>query len=1351
MKFWSIPMKLYKWLFLLSWIPAVVFSQITILKQSPSMVVLEFQLKNLQETVTEINGIDYYHYQFEDGVIEEEFGNPGVPHFQTRLAIPLGAKISFQMTSLTKEARQNAVLMPQGFLDFPEKDIAQIQNSEVYGTGVPYPQAEIILGEPYDFRGVNVVPLKIYPIQFFPANREVQINSRIQVRFQFQGGQTSPEPITFNSIDKSIFEEKIANHQQVSLYALPTLQKFQKTQADYDLSVGRWFRIPITDEGIYQITGSFLESNGVNISTIQLGNISMYNYGGYALPYSVNSARPADLNEIAVEIIDNNQDGVMNQDDAVRFYGKGLGGWVTTTNNGKIGWKYYGNPDGSADQLLFPYDDTNYYLLNIDGLAGKRITTETSPQNPNPVRPASFTDYHHFEVDEHNILSSGLSWYWLKMTGVSDNKSTSFVLPQNIANDTVNMNFRFHGGSGSLYGTTEIFRYTLKTIVNSRIILDNIFFTNNVSVSRAFQENTSVALRGGANLLEIEHSGNLDGCEVYLDYFDVIFRRPFIAESGILRFRDELIANSAVEYQISSLPSGQNQIWDISDYANIRRIEPIQNGSSMVFQDFSSVGVGKYYYVYSPGSIRNVGAIEAVENRPNLRNPARRAEFIIITPPEFYEQAEFLEVWRESQIPDPMETERVSLDQIFLEFSSSVRDVTAIRDFIHYAYDNWGDTLRYVLLFGDGHYDYRGIRLTDTPNLIPPFEITSNGEIDNRETDNYYVALGMNGDLRIIDPTLAIARLPFANVEQIEIYRDKAEKYQRSYLNDPERNGWQVLLTFVSDDETGGPGSNHELSYHLKPTEDIVKSYIPEKFNISKIYLHDYDKVPGGLGRWKPKATEDLVNQINRGTLMINYFGHGDPDTWAHESILNRARDLPKFQNDYRLPVWVAATCTWGKFDNPSRPSMSEELIWLSEKGGIAVISASRPVYVSGNTKFTSDFYRQLFNNSFNYLHSKSLGDAMLLALSYSENYQKYHMYGDPTQKLADPERNIQIMSIEPDTLRALSTVNVTARITEMNGNPATNFEGTAVIQVFDATDKESVTDGSIQYNYEYNGGTIFKGLVSVLNGELTGRFIVPKSIKYDPDPSGRLSIYAWSDNQGDAAGYSDTLILYGSESQIDDQKGPDIEVAFKDNPNFFEGDFVSNQPTLQVDLYDDSGINLTGEVGHKIELVINENMKKDITEFFVYEKDSYKKGKLEYTLPALTSGSHQLKLSAWDNLNNYTEKLISFRTSAANELMVTEVVNFPNPFSDRTQFTFQLISPIGSADATISIYTVTGRKIYEIRDAVQQGFNKIPRDGWDGRDWDGDFIANGVYLYKVKIDDGTSSVEQIEKLAIVR
>ncbi len=100
---------------------------------------------------------------------------------------------------------------------------------------------------------------------------------------------------------------------------------------------------------------------------------------------------------------------------------------------------------------------------------------------------------------------------------------------------------------------------------------------------------------------------------------------------------------------------------------------------------------------------------------------------------------------------------------------------------------------------------------------------------------------------------------------------------------------------------------------------------------------------------------------------------------------------------------------------------------------------------------------------------------------------------------------------------------------------------------------------------------------------------------------------------------------------------------------------------------------------------------------------------------------------------------------------MITEVVNFPNPFNDLTHFTFQLVSPSGNAEVTISVYTVTGRKIFELRDSAFQGFNKLPQQGWDGRDWDGDLIANGVYLYKIVADDGTHKVEKIEKLAVVR
>jgi hypothetical protein len=215
------------------------------------------------------------------------------------------------------------------------------------------------------------------------------------------------------------------------------------------------------------------------------------------------------------------------------------------------------------------------------------------------------------------------------------------------------------------------------------------------------------------------------------------------------------------------------------------------------------------------------------------------------------------------------------------------------------------------------------------------------------------------------------------------------------------------------------------------------------------------------------------------------------------------------------------------------------------------------------------------------------------------------------------------------------------------------------------------------------------------------------------------------------------------------DAKGPDIKFSFPDQPDFFDGDYVSSQPTIIVQLLDDNGINLTGETGHRIELTIDNNIKKDVTEFFVYNEDSYTEGQLQYTLPALSSGRHELRISAWDNLNNYAEQQVSFTTSTANELILAQVVNYPNPFESDTRFTFQFQSPSNNiGELKIKIYTVSGRLIQEIETTATPGFNQIY---WDGRDRNGDILANGVYLYKLIVNDGERSIEKIEKLAIVR
>jgi flagellar hook assembly protein FlgD len=95
-------------------------------------------------------------------------------------------------------------------------------------------------------------------------------------------------------------------------------------------------------------------------------------------------------------------------------------------------------------------------------------------------------------------------------------------------------------------------------------------------------------------------------------------------------------------------------------------------------------------------------------------------------------------------------------------------------------------------------------------------------------------------------------------------------------------------------------------------------------------------------------------------------------------------------------------------------------------------------------------------------------------------------------------------------------------------------------------------------------------------------------------------------------------------------------------------------------------------------------------------------------------------------------------------------VFNYPNPFAHGTTFTFQQnqSSPI---DVEIKIYTLAGRIVRVLRSSsVMDTFVRIE---WDGRDEDGDILANGVYLYRVVAHtvDGEKSTQAIGKLSVLR
>jgi hypothetical protein len=243
--------------------------------------------------------------------------------------------------------------------------------------------------------------------------------------------------------------------------------------------------------------------------------------------------------------------------------------------------------------------------------------------------------------------------------------------------------------------------------------------------------------------------------------------------------------------------------------------------------------------------------------------------------------------------------------------------------------------------------------------------------------------------------------------------------------------------------------------------------------------------------------------------------------------------------------------------------------------------------------------------------------------------------------------------------------------------------------------------------------------------GRFEVQFIVPKDISYGGD-LGRLSGYVWNES-ADGFGYRDSISTGGS-SRIDDRKGPDIRLWFGRTESFVSGDMVSGDPELTAEFDDDkSGINLTGEIGHKITLTLDDQPPIDVSEYFKYDQGSYLKGKLAYKFSGIALGTHGLTVKAWDNANNSSTQMIEFRVVPGGSLILEKVVNYPNPMSDNTQFTFEINE---AAEVEIKVFTVDGRLIRRIeRFWAQPGFNLT---AWDGKDETGDTPSNGVYLYKV-------------------
>jgi hypothetical protein len=578
---------------------------------------------------------------------------------------------------------------------------------------------------------------------------------------------------------------------------------------------------------------------------------------------------------------------------------------------------------------------------------------------------------------------------------------------------------------------------------------------------------------------------------------------------------------------------------------------------------------------------------------------------------------------------------------------------------------------------------------------------------------------------------------------------DKIIAYETTVPFDP----WRNRVTFVADD--GLTSTSDDGSLHTAQAEDLAQNYTPASYEKKKIYLVEYPTVSSATGRRKPEVNRDIVAAVNRGTLVLNYTGHGNEKLWAHEAVFTREGEIAQLTNKDKLTLVVAATCNYAQYDDPLEQSAGEVLLAMDQGGAIGVVTASRVVYSFENAQLNNTLYTYLFQSD-GQGRPKRLGDAMWQTkqLLFSINDLKYHLLADPTARLNLPRATASVDSVNGNAtslvvaMKSLGRITVKGNIRRPDGSVWTSFNGRGVLEALDSRRRVVVNEWG-GFSFEVNGSLLYRGEISITNGAFQGVFPLPKDVSYGT--RSRISLYGWNDST-DAAGFTENVTITGSDSSAaPDTSGPVVSVFF-DDLSFRSGDVIKPDATLIVDLFDQNGINTSiAGVGHRLEAELSgQSGAIDLTDFYRSGLDTYQSGQVRYPLRGLQVGRHSLHVKAWDTYNNSSEADVFFEVRSASDVAIYNAVNYPNPFSSNTVFTFQRNS-VDPVDVEVKVFTVSGRLVQSL--GASSLIDRFVQIAWDGRDHDGNELSNGVYFYKVivKSMDRQQSAEVLGKLAVMR
>ncbi len=1103
------------------------------------------------------------------------------------------------------------------------------------------------------------------------------------------------------------------------------------------LATGNWYKIKVSESGIYTVTYNDLSAMGFDMN-VSSSKIALFGNGGGVLPEKNDVPVYDDLIENPIKMVDGG-DGRFDPGDYFVFYAQG-----------PIVWKWNVEAQAFQHQNNY-YDDYAYYFITALSGSGKRIVTaETSGGSPS-VEVNSFIDYAYHEEDTRNIAAVGRIWFG-EVYDIS-NLTHDFVFSFPNISKTSNSGY-FRGKFAAKSSGSSAFKIGVNGTDLGTVTMDAT--TSNYDYGKEDSTSFRFLPKDENVLISTTYQRSNNSSMGYLDFIEVNVRRALTMDGNQMLFRNVTSDPGQLALFYLGNASSQPEIWDVTTAVNPTKISTTLVGNQL---QFTSMLTGHNEYVaFNSSGLKSVEFVEQVPNQ-NL-HAFRNIDYLIISHPDFLDQANQLADFHREHASWKVEV--VTTNQVYNEFASGSHDISAIRNFAKMLYDESeaGSELKYMLLFGDASYDYKD-RISDNSNFVPCWESTYTplNIVNSIATDDYFGYLDDGEGVEPLPNTnssdrldIGIGRFVVQTVEEAQVAIDKTIHYSVNSVSN--MSSYRNVITFIADDG--------DSNTHIKDAEavsDYVGQNFPE-YNINKIYVDAYEQVSTPGGQKAPEVNRAINLQMEKGTLIFNYSGHGGEIGLGHEQIVQLS-DINSWSNYNKLTVFITATCEFTRYDDPQRVSAGEQVFLNNKGGGIALFTTSRATFAYANRQLNLAVYT---NNMFEKINGEypTFGDIIRRSkLNGTANDRKFILVGDPACRMAYPEYAAETMAINshpvgtvPDTLKALAMISVDGRITDRSGNYMSDYQGEIFPIVYDKL-SEIVTygDENSPYTFYLRKNVLFNGKASVVDGNFHFEFMMPKDIAYKYGP-GRISYY-FRNETTDGNGYFEDFIVGGfNPDALEDTIGPVIDLYMYDT-TFVPGSIVGENPVLFAKVRDESGINTTGSgIGHDIVTTVddNPNLAYVLNDYYEADENSFNSGVVTYPFADLAEGDHMLSLKVWDVYNNSSIAYLPFTVVTSMNVIVENLRNFPNPFSTDTEFTFTHNQSGNALDVALHIYRMDGKLVRTLNTKIDAEGYQISPLKWDGTSNAGGKIGRGFYVVRVVVrNEAGQTGEDSSKLIYIK